>query len=62
MGMQWTTHMRNNLKPNRPVCDQPDMTDQSLSSNIDAVDCVTCLRLLVKDAVIYGVDRRVKKR
>lgn len=57
MGVQITTHMRNSLKPDQSVCAQPDLTDQGLSNNIDNVDCVSCLRMLAKDAVVYGVDR-----
>jgi hypothetical protein len=53
-----TIHMRNNLKPNQAVCEGGGPT---LVSNIDDVDCVLCLRLLVKDAVLYGRERRAKR-
>lgn len=62
MGVQYTTHMRNSLKPDQAVCAQPDLTDQGLSYNIDDVNCVSCLRMLAKDAVIYGRERKAKKR
>ncbi len=29
-----------------------------LTQDIDLVDCVPCLRMLVKDAVLYGVGRK----
>lgn len=53
-----TVHMRNNLQPNRGVCEAMGMR---FTSKIDEVDCVICLRKLAKDAVIYGRERRAQR-
>lgn len=57
-------HKRNNAT-NKPVCWVPGYLKPDsieMASEIDDVDCVLCLRQLVKDAVIYGVDRKPKRK
>lgn len=45
-----------------PVCwnGQKQADGHVTASNIDSIDCVPCLRMLVKDAVVYGVGRKAK--
>lgn len=54
------THKRNNAT-GRPVCwGRGGQLDDSIkmAHEVDDVDCVLCLRALVKDAVLYGVGRK----
>ena len=57
-------HKRNNAT-GKPVC-WVGVTkfDDSIhmEHDIDLVDCVPCLRQLVKDAVIYGVGRKPSRK
>jgi hypothetical protein len=59
-----TVHKRNNAT-GQPVCwTRLEKKDDSIEMayEIDDVDCVFCLRALVKDAVIYGVVRKPGKK
>lgn len=57
------THMLH-TQTRLPVCwrgvnKEDEVVD--VKTNIDDVDCVACLRMLAKDAVIYGVGRNPKR-
>jgi hypothetical protein len=57
-------HAQNHL----PVCwqtkDMRGLTQEVfvVGSNIDNIDCVLCLRLLAKDAVLYGNRRKPSRK
>jgi hypothetical protein len=55
-------HKRNNLR-NTPVCFQndPPMDVLIMTEEIDEVTCVMCLRMLARDAVIYGNARKPRR-
>jgi hypothetical protein len=58
--MDETVHKRNH-RTGGPLClgagaSQTD--DVTMHDNIDVLTCVSCLRMLAKDAVIYGNGRR----
>jgi hypothetical protein len=57
-----STHMKN-TQNGFPVCRGRGLRSHVfiLTSNIDEVDCIICLRDLVKDAVIYGNARKAKR-
>ena len=52
-------HKMNNLKQ-KPVCWGNDFQPIAvqMAQDIDQVTCVDCLRMLAKDAVLYGRDRK----
>lgn len=52
-------HMPNNVAGGVVCGDTAVETNSSM--NIDLVNCVACLRALVKDAVIYGNSHRARR-
>jgi hypothetical protein len=59
-------HKRNQAGNQGPVClkVQPQLadTDVIMDDNIDLVTCIYCLRILAKDAVLYGNARRPERK
>jgi len=56
-------HKRNQAGNQGPLCKQVPWTeDVIMADNIDLLTCVFCLRLLAKDAVIYGNQRRPSRK
>lgn len=61
-----TTHKRNQAGPRiGPLCldkfRKPTPEGTLMADEIDEIDCVNCLRMLAKDAVLYGRDRRPRR-
>lgn len=56
-------HMRDTIR-GLPVCWHGVLKHDAMmtSPNIDDVNCVECLRALVKDAVRYGRERKPKRQ
>jgi len=58
-------HKRHNLT-NAPVCFQNEPTRRTdgviMADDINDVTCFLCLRMLARDAVIYGNQRRPKRK
>ena len=57
-------HMRNSVSAYPiPVCwnNHNRRITAMITTDIDKVSCVSCLRMLAKDAVIYGNARRAKR-
>jgi len=56
------THFKHNLTQ-RPVCfDEPSGDAVALSQDLDQVDCVECLRRLLKSAGQFGNENRVNRK
>jgi hypothetical protein len=55
-------HKQNNIT-GMPVCwDERQNIAIMMVKNIDDVTCVECLRRLAKDAVLYGNQRRPRRK
>jgi hypothetical protein len=56
-------HKRNNLKGEQPLCWHGENRTETFMSHPDVmvVDCVDCLRMLAKDAVLFGNQRRARR-
>lgn len=58
-----TTHKRDNQHGVMPLCWRG--VDKGVVAKVevfvDNIDCVDCLRMLVKDAVLFGNGRRARR-